>query len=342
MKYIKNFLVLGVFLSNLLLFSNLTFAFSDISNHLHEQAISYIAEQGYIEGYIDNTYRPDQKINRAEFTKIIIGAAFSYSPNTDTSSYDIYSRIMLSFTDIEDNAWYNPYLRVAIQKRVLEGYDDATFRPANNINLAEALKIILNAYEKDTSTYSNDPWYYPYLGYAKDNGLLNNIENEPAHLLTRGEMAELIYQIEQNLTNNEQENEDSEESVDAELTALRNDLLDILNEERSKNNLPLFFLNTKLNLAAQNHAEDMEENEYFSHDSLDGRDPFDRIDEVGYSYSYAAENIAQGHETAKFVFDSWMASPGHEANIMNENYTEIGIGYTEEKHYWVLVFGGTR
>lgn len=107
---------------------------------------------------------------------------------------------------------------------------------------------------------------------------------------------------------------------------------------------PALKRNTKLDTAAQEHSVDMAKNNYFSHTGLDGRDPFDRMVDAGYSYGYAAENIAAGNATAAATVQQWIKSSGHCANLMSAKFTETGIGYgysdkATYKHYWTQNFG---
>lgn len=80
---------------------------------------------------------------------------------------------------------------------------------------------------------------------------------------------------------------------------------------------------------------------HFSHTSLDGRSPYDRMKDAGYTYAYAAENIAAGNSTVAATLAQWLNSAGHCANIMNSKAIELGVGYAYNsnatyKHYWVL------
>ncbi len=122
------------------------------------------------------------------------------------------------------------------------------------------------------------------------------------------------------------------------------ELLDLTNAKRASQGVAPLRLSTQLGTAAQQHAEDMAQKNYFDHHSLDGRSPFDRIAATGYQYSTAGENIAAGNDTPAGTIDQWMNSSGHRANILNANYTEIGFGYAQNsrsdyQHYWVQVFG---
>jgi len=103
-------------------------------------------------------------------------------------------------------------------------------------------------------------------------------------------------------------------------------------------------LNSLLNESSLLHAEDMAEQGYFEHESLDGRTPWDRMNDVGYHGSAYGENIAAGRAGAGATFDQWVNSPGHCTNMMDPDFTELGVGYfalngSEYTHYWVQNFG---
>jgi uncharacterized protein YkwD len=58
----------------------------------------------------------------------------------------------------------------------------------------------------------------------------------------------------------------------------------------------------------------------------------------GINYRAAAENIAQGQTTASQVVNAWMNSSGHRANILNKNFTHIGVGFVKDRNYWTQMF----
>ena len=102
-------------------------------------------------------------------------------------------------------------------------------------------------------------------------------------------------------------------------------------------------LNAILNQASLLHAQDMAENGYFEHESQDGRTPWDRMQAEGYRGSSYGENIAAGNSGATATFVQWKNSPGHCANMLSPNFTELGVGYfnldnSPFRHYWVQNF----
>jgi uncharacterized protein YkwD len=122
------------------------------------------------------------------------------------------------------------------------------------------------------------------------------------------------------------------------------EVIRLVNVERAKAKLIALTEQSQLTQAAQTHSIDMACNLFLSHTGSDGSSPFQRMVRFGYNYSTAAENVAAGYATPAAVVKGWMASTGHRANIMNKNFTEIGIGYviTSEGpyfHYWTMALG---
>ncbi len=118
-------------------------------------------------------------------------------------------------------------------------------------------------------------------------------------------------------------------------------VLDLVNQERAKAGVPALTLSTKLTDIANTKAKDMSDKNYFSHDSPTYGSPFDMLKQFGVSYTYAGENIAAGQKTAEEVMNSWMNSSGHKANILNKNYTQLGVGFYRGGQYgteWVQLF----
>ena len=119
------------------------------------------------------------------------------------------------------------------------------------------------------------------------------------------------------------------------------EILNLVNQERKKAGVPALTLSEKLTSIATTKAKDMAAKNYFSHNSPTYGSPFDMLKQFGVSYSYAGENIAAGQKTAAEVMNSWMNSSGHRQNILNKNYTQLGVGYTQGGQYgteWVQLF----
>ena len=118
-------------------------------------------------------------------------------------------------------------------------------------------------------------------------------------------------------------------------------VLKLVNQERQKAGVPALTLSTKLTEIANIKANDMAEKNYFSHQSPTYGSPFDMLKHFGVSFSYAGENIAAGQKSAEEVMEGWMNSSGHKANILNKNYTQLGVGFKRGGQYgteWVQLF----
>ncbi len=98
-----------------------------------------------------------------------------------------------------------------------------------------------------------------------------------------------------------------------------------------------------LESAALAHAQDMAAHNYIGHKGSDGSMPADRATRANYTWSSVAENVAAGQTTAEEVVNTWLASPGHCANLMRPRYSDTGVAYAvnpagEKGIYWVQVF----
>lgn len=118
------------------------------------------------------------------------------------------------------------------------------------------------------------------------------------------------------------------------------EIISLTNNERTNLELTGLQENAKLNQAAMLKAQDMFSNQYFAHTSPTGTNSWYWFDKVNYNYQYAGENLAIGFTDSYDAVSAWMASPTHKANIVNENYNEIGVavlGGTFEDHYTYII-----
>ncbi len=115
-------------------------------------------------------------------------------------------------------------------------------------------------------------------------------------------------------------------------------VVDLVNAERAKVNLPALTMSQEVNQAAQIRA--VETTQSFSHTRPNGSSFSSVLTENGISYRRAGENIAWGQKTPEAVVNAWMNSEGHRANILNANFTTIGVGYylNGSTPYWVQLF----
>ena len=112
-----------------------------------------------------------------------------------------------------------------------------------------------------------------------------------------------------------------------------NDLLLATNDQRTQNGAKTLKLNDSLTSAAQAKANDMVARNYWSHNTPDGQQPWIFIDQVGYKYQKAGENLAYGFATSNSTVTGWMNSPSHRENLLSTDFTEVGFGYANGPNY---------
>lgn len=96
------------------------------------------------------------------------------------------------FPDVNDG-WFAPYVCYGLEHGIVGGYPDGTFQPSQNVNLAEALKIVLETYDIEVDLSDGETWYDPYYNLVSENDWLEDIDESVAHYVTRGEMMKLAY-----------------------------------------------------------------------------------------------------------------------------------------------------
>lgn len=162
-------------------------------------AVEQLKNIGIIQGYNDNTFRPDQKVNRAEALKIILKAG---KIQVGTGLFNS------GFSDVPLDSWFSGYVMIGKILNIIKGNPDGTFAPSRNVNKAEFLKILLETFQVtlDTKIPNNNiaidvkpnDWFEVYFNYALTEGLIyKNFQGqlEPQKNLNRGECAEIIYNM---------------------------------------------------------------------------------------------------------------------------------------------------
>ncbi|MBR4723804.1 MAG: S-layer homology domain-containing protein [Clostridia bacterium] len=159
--------------------------YSDVSSSEDYYTSSVrLADLGIISGYGDGTFRPDNTITRAEFTKIVVCMM-------DKEKEAKSSTNLTGFFDVDIASWHTHYIRYAVSRDILSGYADGSFRPDNTISLSEAVTILLR-----TLGYTEDEvgYYWPdnYILAAGSLGLTNGLDLAPSDPLTRKAAAVLV------------------------------------------------------------------------------------------------------------------------------------------------------
>ena len=174
-------------------------------NHKHFEAITALTDQQVVKGYGNGEFHPGGLINRAEAVKVLVESKFDATLTNKSLNKELNHRYII-FPDVKTGEWFSKYVEMAYQNKIVNGYPDGTFKPANQINFAEALKIILETNNVDLSTVSYKPnsllhikrgdWFEPYFTYAYEHNLINQSKfYHPAQLITRGEFVETTYRL---------------------------------------------------------------------------------------------------------------------------------------------------
>lgn len=166
--------------------------FSDTKSHRYKEAISYAQRNEIVKGYSDGTFRPNAPVNRAEFTKILVESLLGKTP-TDP--------IDPCFPDINQGMWFEKYVCYG-KGKLFDGYPDGSFKPSKQINVAEAAKIMSNAFEIPLpSQIPGEQWFGVSLAALESKGALPETLESSSAAVTRAEMVEMIRILNEKLSN---------------------------------------------------------------------------------------------------------------------------------------------
>ena len=132
--------------------------------------------------------------------------------------------------------------------------------------------------------------------------------------------------------NTKQATPDNTQSTNTALTAQEQEMLNLVNQVRAQNGAGALQADPQVTNCARVKSQDMIDNNYFSHNSPKYGSPFDMMKSFGIGYVAAAENIA-GNQTVQKAHEALMNSPGHRKNILNPEFTHIGIGIKKGGSY---------
>jgi len=156
---------------------------------LNEDAISHLKDEGIVAGYPDGKFKVENRINRAELTKILIGAIYD--------SAEIEACQDTPFPDVAAGQWFTSYICMAEKNNIVDGYPDGTFGPEKFINFAEAAKIVAEAYDAiGSEDGTNQEWFAKYVKGMEDKKAIPSTVAFFDEPITRGEMAEMTYRLE--------------------------------------------------------------------------------------------------------------------------------------------------
>jgi hypothetical protein len=169
-------------------------AFNDIEGHWGEDYIKDLQSKGVIEGYDDGGFHPNDPINRVEFLKMSLSGA-QKEINSNVAVED------LPFNDVE--GWQVPWVTAAFNNGIVQGYDEVTFAPGNNVTRAEALKIAMLTFDQTIDNTENEwafedtkeHWALTYINAAYLNFLISGRDDGlvyPNDPITRAEASKIV------------------------------------------------------------------------------------------------------------------------------------------------------
>ena len=157
------------------------YAFSDIQDGELSDAVQILSDFGIINGYDDNTFRPDNKITRAEFAKIIISAANLYMPVSNPNS----------FSDTAGH-WAKDYIDIAKETGIINGVSETRFAPDDNVTYEQAVKMIVAAIGYNDEAQSKGGYPDGYAEQARILGITEGINFDAKAYAARGNIALMI------------------------------------------------------------------------------------------------------------------------------------------------------
>ena len=169
--------------------------FSDVKIGLHSYVpLQYFIEHDLVDGYEDGTFRPDSPVTRAEAITLIKKAVIDFDENKEKKDENTAEKSTeknetekkeQKFSDVAEDHWATSAIQYGIEQKIISGYENGQFMPDKNINLAEALKMVILAEkqknpelgleEKPADLFADvktEDWFAQYAGMAKKRGML--------------------------------------------------------------------------------------------------------------------------------------------------------------------------
>ncbi len=129
----------------------------------------------------------------------------------------------------------------------------------------------------------------------------------------------------------------AQELAEADYLDLEREIINQLNQERLDHELQALQFSAELRKAAEIKVKDIIEKKYFLHISPDGIKAWDLLDDIGYDYKFAGENLAMKFEDAEGVHTAWMESKSHRENMLFENYSEVAVAIDKKEDGTLVV-----
>jgi len=338
----------------------------DVVGHEYETAIRYLESEAIIKGYPDGFYKAKLPVNRAEFTKIVVGAELGSEPFSSADD---------CFVDVAEDDWFSSYVCYAKDAGIIEGYADGEFKPATSINLVEAAKILVNTFEIKKGA-EGEQWYEVYLGALENRNYIPASFLSIDELVDRGQMAEMMWRILKDVTNKSSKSfgfaddpvsqevsqpapnpgegyvnacYDTHLPSSVDMQKVRNTWLLWHNNVRAENNADTLKLHEALNYSGNIWSQSNETSGSITHDRGEGVTTSDWFDDLGITFQALegyvfAENIASNSYTCdssdcteellasleaifnEFINEKGQESSPHFDNIIRSDFNQMGLG----------------
>ena len=309
-------------------------------------SIDEMVVNGYMDVFEDGTFKPYQRVTRADVAQTIVNVL----------QLPLDATIQLKATDVQATHPQYEVFRKLVELQVLD--DREQLYPEKLVTRSQMAKIISLAFhivtdEKNEATFKDTQrncWAKHYIESLADVGIITGKSNgtySPYEYVTRAQLATLMSR---SIHFNEQVKK-LEVAYDylgktyittiPEHTPWVNKTIHLLNEERKKQDLPLLIEDPLLDQLAIIKAQDMIEYGYFDHKSPYYGNPWDLATLYDYEFSSFGENIARYITSPEAVMKAWMASDSHRENILKPTYTHVGIAVKKDesgKLYWIQLF----
>lgn len=348
MKPLKWLLVAVLFLVMLTPHTTFAAGFEDVpSTHWAYQSITRLSNAEIINGYNDQTYKPEKQVTRAQAAKILANAINAPLDTTFNPSY----------RDVPTSHWAYKEIAALTEKGIFS--NTTKFNPNNFLTRAEMSKILTkgfqiivdNHHEISFIDVPSSRWDHPFITTLAEVEISTGYSVylfKPSIEVTRAQMAVFLdrsisfdQKRKSGVIRYDATNKTYVDNSVFQVNETAKETARLVNLERAKAGLPTLVIDTPLSIIASFKAEDMNNNDYFAHTSPTYGAPWDLAKHFGYNYHSFGENIAYGQRTSEEVVKAWMNSLGHKANILNKDYTNIGVGIAKDANgriYWVHMF----
>ena len=190
----KYMVINTLILVTMIIFNSSVFAisgFSDVDGSKYEKAVEKLVELGIINGFDDNTFRPNNNVTRAQLAKMLVVALKMENAKDEV--------LVNGFSDVTEGHWAYSFIGSAVNNGLINGYTDGTFRPDNNVTYAESMAMILRAMKLEEKM-TDKTWPSGYINEAKSFGLLDSIDySDPNNPANRGDTAISLYNMLNNI-----------------------------------------------------------------------------------------------------------------------------------------------